>query len=50
MFIYSIFYYHTRLNIIGFVSKLLYFGYSLLMSLVRVHLLPPRGSNGSSCR
>jgi transmembrane 9 superfamily member 2/4 len=33
MFGYSIFYYHTRLNIIGFVSTLLYFGYSFIMSL-----------------
>jgi len=32
MFLYSIFYFYTRLNIIGFVSSLLYFGYTFIMS------------------
>jgi transmembrane 9 superfamily protein 2/4 len=33
MFLYSVFYFFTRLEIQTFVSKLLYFGYTLIMSL-----------------
>jgi len=33
MYLYAIFYFFTRLNIIGFVSGLLYFGYTFIMAL-----------------
>jgi transmembrane 9 superfamily protein 2/4 len=33
MYLYAVFYFFTRLNIIGFVSGLLYFGYTFIMAI-----------------
>ena len=43
VFLYSIFYYHTKLNIDDGVSMLLYFGYTLLM-VVSFWILTGKGA------